>query len=248
MPPSRLPRHAAGDASQPRAVLLPAVLLTSAALAFGGLAVLPASAALRVSAAAATSPLILADGANAPSKKDLDTLYGIPAPIKPMIQRVTAADPPAADPPAAPSQVAPREAPRASRERTVVAAPDYVLPDAGVFTSGFKWRWGRMHAGIDLAGPYGSPVRAVTAGIVVEAGEESGYGNIVKIRHADGVETYYAHLSSILVAGGPVAAGQVIALEGNTGHSTGPHLHFEVHINDVAIDPVPWLAEHGISI
>jgi murein DD-endopeptidase MepM/ murein hydrolase activator NlpD len=105
-----------------------------------------------------------------------------------------------------------------------------------------------MHTGIDLAGPYGSPVRAVTAGTVIEADQESGYGNIVKIQHADGVVTYYAHLSKILVHEGHVTAGQQIAEEGDTGHSTGPHLHFEVRIDDRPIDPIPWLASHGILI
>jgi murein DD-endopeptidase MepM/ murein hydrolase activator NlpD len=139
---------------------------------------------------------------------------------------------------------------RASRSRRVAPAlPAYVRPDMGPLTSGFKWRWGRMHTGIDLAGPYGSPVRAVTAGTVIEADTESGYGNIVKLQHDDGVVTYYAHLSRILVdVGQRVTAGEFIAKEGDTGHSTGPHLHFEVRINDVPINPIPWLASHGIFI
>ncbi len=121
-------------------------------------------------------------------------------------------------------------------------------PNLGRLTSTFKWRWGRMHTGIDLAAAYGTPVRAVTEGTIVEAGQESGYGNIVKIRHPDGAVTYYAHLSRILVYSGHVNAGQVIAREGNTGHSTGPHLHFEVRYNDAPINPIPWLRKHGIYI
>jgi murein DD-endopeptidase MepM/ murein hydrolase activator NlpD len=105
-----------------------------------------------------------------------------------------------------------------------------------------------MHTGIDLAGPYGSPIRAVTAGEVIEAGRESGYGYIVKIRHADGTVTYYAHMSKILVYSGPVTAGQQVGEEGNTGHSTGPHLHFEVRIDDVPVNPIPWLAKHGVHV
>ena len=230
MPPSRLPRHAAAETSRSRAVLPPVVLLASAALAFGGLAVLPhnAASAVRVTAAAATSPLVVDEpGTQSPSQKEFDALYGINA-VKP--------------------SAAPRVVKRASRSRRAAPGPMWVRPGVGVFTSGFKWRWGRMHTGIDLAGPYGSPVRAVGAGTVIEADQESGYGNIVKVRLLDGTVTYYAHLSRILVHSGPVKAGQVIAKEGDTGHSTGPHLHFEVRINGVPINPIPWLAKRGIFI
>jgi murein DD-endopeptidase MepM/ murein hydrolase activator NlpD len=209
--------------------MLPAVLLLSVGAALGGLAVLPGKspAKIAVTAAAATSPVVLAEQQTIVSnRRDLSLLDG-PA---------TALRSPA----------------RASRSRRVPPVvkhlPEYVRPGVGVLTSGFKWRWGRMHTGIDLAGPYGSPIRAVTAGEVIEAGKESGYGNIVKIRHADGTVTYYAHMSRILVFSGPVTAGQEIGKEGDTGHSTGPHLHFEVRINDVPINPIPWLRKHGINI
>jgi murein DD-endopeptidase MepM/ murein hydrolase activator NlpD len=106
-----------------------------------------------------------------------------------------------------------------------------------------------MHAGIDLALPIGSPVRAVGDGVVIEAGRESGYGNIVKIRLEDGTVNYYAHNSRLVVSEGEkVQAGDVIARSGNTGHSTGPHLHFEVRINGSAINPIPWLAKRGIYV
>jgi murein DD-endopeptidase MepM/ murein hydrolase activator NlpD len=230
VPPSRLPRHAAAETSRSRAVLPPVVLLASAALAFGGLAVLPhdAATAVRVTAAAATSPLVLKDPATtSPSQKQLDALYGIPA---------------------ASTKVAARVAPRASRSRRAPVGPRWVRPGVGRFTSGFKWRWGRMHTGIDLAGPYGSPIRAVGDGEVIEAGRESGYGNMVKVRLLDGTVTYYAHMSKIVVFSGKVKAGQIIGKEGNTGHSTGPHLHFEVRIDGVPINPIPWLAKRGIFI
>ena len=231
MPPSRLPRHAAAETSRRRAVLPPAVLLTSAALAFGGLAILPADTptAVRVTAAAASSPLVLTDPAvTAPSQKDFDQLYGIPS--------------------AAPAK--PRVAPRASRARRAAPPrPKWVRPLAGRFTSGYKWRWGRMHVGVDIAAPYGSPVRSVGDGVVIEAGTESGYGKIVKIRLEDGTVTYYAHNSRLLVsAGEKVQAGDVIAKEGSTGHSTGPHLHFEVRIGGSPINPIPWLAKRGIYL
>jgi murein DD-endopeptidase MepM/ murein hydrolase activator NlpD len=226
LPPSRTPRHAAPVPTQRRTVMVPAVLLLSVGAALGGLALLPShGASLSVTAAASTSSIIVPEPqALADNPNELQLLK--------------------------PSKPLPARAPvRASRARRLAAAPpEYVRPGVGVLTSGFKWRWGRMHTGIDLAGPYGSPVRAVTAGTVIEADQESGYGNIVKIQHADGVVTYYAHLSKILVHEGHVTAGQQIADEGDTGHSTGPHLHFEVRIDDRPIDPIPWLAGHGILI
>jgi murein DD-endopeptidase MepM/ murein hydrolase activator NlpD len=232
VPPSRLPRHAAAETSRSRAVLPPVVLLASAALAFGGLAVMPhdAQTAVRVTAAAATSPLVLKDPATtSPSQKDLDALYGIPTAVSGKV-------------------AAGRIAPRASRARRAPAGPKWVRPGIGRFTSGFKWRWGRMHTGIDLAGPYGSPVRSVGDGEVIEAGREGGYGNIVKVRLTDGTVTYYAHMSKILIHSGPVKAGDIVGKEGNTGHSTGPHVHFEVRIDGVPINPIPWLAKRGIYI
>jgi murein DD-endopeptidase MepM/ murein hydrolase activator NlpD len=238
------PRHTSAAISRRRAVLLPTVLLFVGSASFAGLAALPAKTApLSVTAAAADAALApqmtVTAGARRPfvaGKKNLD-----------LLDRVTAA-------PTAPAPA--RVPPRASRARRATSppppppppAPSYVRPGVGVFSSGFKWRWGAMHTGIDLAGPYGSPIRAVADGVVVEAGTESGYGNIVKIEHADGVVTYYAHLSRILVQGGPVEAGEVIAEEGNSGRSTGPHLHFEVRIGGTPVDPAPWLARHGISL
>lgn len=108
----------------------------------------------------------------------------------------------------------------------------YIWPAHGVLTSGYGWRWGRMHRGIDIAGPVGTPVFAAASGTVVTAGWNSGgYGNMVDIRHPDGSMTRYAHNSRLLVrAGQQVRQGQQIAEMGSTGYSTGPHLHFEVHL------------------
>lgn len=94
------------------------------------------------------------------------------------------------------------------------------------------------HPGIDIAVRAGSRVRAAGAGVVAEAGEDSIYGKFVRIRHRDGYETMYGHLSRVLVAEGvPVAQDQVVALSGNTGVSTAPHLHFEVRRNGEPVDP-----------
>ncbi|MEY3298839.1 MAG: hypothetical protein RLZZ597_2099 [Cyanobacteriota bacterium] len=108
----------------------------------------------------------------------------------------------------------------------------YIWPTHGTFTSGYGWRWGRMHRGIDVAGPVGTPIVASASGVVVRSGWNSGgYGNLVDIRHPDGSLTRYAHNSRLLVREGQqVAQGQQIAEMGSTGRSTGPHLHFEIHL------------------
>lgn len=118
----------------------------------------------------------------------------------------------------------------------------FIRPLDGRKTSGFGPRWGRMHYGLDIAAPTGTPVRAAAAGRVVHSGPLGGYGLLVVIDHAGGVETRYAHHSSLLVREGEwVRQGQVIARVGSTGNSTGPHLHFEVIINGEHQDPELWL-------
>ena len=108
----------------------------------------------------------------------------------------------------------------------------------GVVTSGFGSRWGKVHHGIDIALPQGSEIRAADNGNVYFAGANGSYGNIVKIDHGNGMQTYYAHCSRLLVSAGQrVERGEQIALVGSTGRSTGPHLHFEVIINRNSIDP-----------
>lgn len=125
---------------------------------------------------------------------------------------------------------------------------DLVMPVQGRLTSGFGTRkhpilgHTHFHRGIDLAAPRGTPVVAVADGIVESVGVRSGYGNTITVRHADGRSTLYAHLDAMLVRPGrSVAAGEVIAQLGNTGRSTGPHLHFEVHENGRPVDPWPLL-------
>lgn len=103
------------------------------------------------------------------------------------------------------------------------------------------------HGGIDLGVPVGTPVVAAAAGVVTFAGTQSGYGTHVEVRHGDGAVTTYSHLSAIEVAvGEPVRAGQEIADSGNTGRSTGPHLHFELRPGEGrTADPIAWLRSHG---
>jgi murein DD-endopeptidase MepM/ murein hydrolase activator NlpD len=121
----------------------------------------------------------------------------------------------------------------------------FIWPADGVFTSGFGWRWGRVHQGIDIAAPVGTPIWAAASGEVVFAGwNDGGYGNMIDIRHADGTVTRYAHLHAVHVSEGQqVSQGQVIAAMGSTGFSTGPHLHFEIRPNGgSAVNPMYFLA------
>ncbi|WP_165486337.1 M23 family metallopeptidase [Frankia sp. Cppng1_Ct_nod] len=104
------------------------------------------------------------------------------------------------------------------------------------------------HLGLDIAASLGVPIRAATVGYVPYAGPASGFGNEITLQHGDGVETVYGHMRVLAVRGGAVVAGQQIALVGNEGHSTGPHLHFEVHVNDSPVDPLAWLRSRGVPI
>jgi murein DD-endopeptidase MepM/ murein hydrolase activator NlpD len=116
-------------------------------------------------------------------------------------------------------------------------------------TSLYGPRWGRQHAGVDLAAPEGTPFHAVAAGRVILSRYNSGYGNNVWIDHGDGIVTVYGHASRLLVKEGQmVQAGERIALVGNTGHSFGAHLHLEVRINNKQVEPIAWLRKHGVDI
>ena len=138
---------------------------------------------------------------------------------------------------------------RAEREARL-QQPLFVMPTKGIFTSGFGYRWGVLHAGIDLANSIGTPIRAVSDGVVIDAGPTAGYGMWVKLRHADGTVTLYGHVNTTMVrVGQRVMAGDQIATMGNRGNSTGPHLHFEVLLGGTQrVDPVPWLAKRGLSV
>jgi len=125
---------------------------------------------------------------------------------------------------------------------------ELVPPVNGRVSSGFGQRARGNHEGIDFAVPVGTPVLASTGGVVVYAGERGSYGNLVTIQSPDGIETRYAHLSALNVAkGDAVTAGQEIAKSGNTGLSTGPHLHFEVRKGGTPIDPKTMLGSAAQS-
>lgn len=116
------------------------------------------------------------------------------------------------------------------------------MPTQGAFTSPFGPRWGRLHAGIDIAAPTGTPIVAADSGRVVLLGWTGGYGNYTCIQHTSSMSTCYAHQSSYATSmGAGVKRGQVIGRVGNTGNSTGPHLHFEVRINGNPVNPMGYL-------
>ena len=121
------------------------------------------------------------------------------------------------------------------------SASGLIWPVNGPVVSGFGWRWGRMHEGIDIAAGYGTPIRASAAGNVIYAGWMGGYGNLIIIDHGGGIATAYGHQSSFAVGGGSVSQGQVIGYVGCTGHCFGPHVHFEVRVNGAAVDPLGYL-------
>jgi LysM repeat protein len=125
------------------------------------------------------------------------------------------------------------ELPQFGEERKGAPSPlggSFLWPAEGIFTSGYGWRWGRMHKGIDISNNVGTPIKAAAAGQVTFAGwHDGGYGYLVEITHSDGTLTRYAHNSMLLVREGEaVDQGAVISRMGSTGRSTGPHLHFEV--------------------
>ncbi|MGA9869718.1 MAG: M23 family metallopeptidase [Rhodococcus sp. (in: high G+C Gram-positive bacteria)] len=138
---------------------------------------------------------------------------------------------------------------RAARE-AAARRPLFSLPAQGTYTSNFGQRWGVLHAGVDIANAIGTPILAVADGKVIDSGPAAGFGMWVRLQHADGTITVYGHIdSSDVTVGQQVMAGDQIARMGNRGFSTGPHLHFEVHLpGESKIDPLPWLASRGISL
>lgn len=123
-----------------------------------------------------------------------------------------------------------------------ISGAGLIWPVRGPVTSGYGYRWGRLHAGIDIGAGTGTPIRAAKGGVVTYAGSMSGYGNVVIISHGGGFTTLYAHQSRIGTSdGAEVGQGQVIGYVGSTGRSTGPHLHFETRVNGNPQDPRRYL-------
>lgn len=128
---------------------------------------------------------------------------------------------------------------RIAAERAPFAVP---IRDSFRFTSPFGMRWGRLHAGTDFAAPIGTPVFATADGVVTNAGWSSGYGRLIKIQHEFGIETRYGHLNAIRVqVGQRVSRGERIGDMGNSGRSTGPHLHYEIRVGGEPVNPMTFI-------
>lgn len=132
-----------------------------------------------------------------------------------------------------------------------LATTPSIWPTTGSISSGFGWRNAPMegasetHQGIDIASNIGVPVVATADGKVVKSGWAAGYGNIVQIDHGNGIETIYGHNSQLVVTTDQsVKKGQLIAYVGSTGVSTGPHVHYEVRVNNSAVDPMKYLVRY----
>ncbi|GAB2924902.1 hypothetical protein GCM10027280_10160 [Micromonospora polyrhachis] len=153
---------------------------------------------------------------------------------------------------AADADRASRDNPRSSVDASTTdeSGNVWLLPLRGYqFTTPYGMHWGKLHTGIDLAAPEGTPYQAIHAGTVTKAGWFGGYGHAVIIKHADGSEAIYGHSSKLMVKEGQqVKAGDQLGLVGSTGHTYGPQLHLEVHVNGEPKDPIPWLQERGVDI
>lgn len=210
-----------------------------------------AAMAAGAAAAAANSVLNTADTQSRPTVLAADhiALNGAAAPSKDGVQLITVAPADAAVHGEQLTHGAEFAQQRAQREARL-ARPLYVPPTTGVLTSGFGARWGTLHAGLDIANATGTPIYAVSDGVVIASGPVAGYGLWVKVRHPDGTVTLYGHIDTTEVeVGQRVMAGDQIATVGNRGNSTGPHLHLEVLANGTdRIDPAAWLAKRGVSI
>lgn len=120
--------------------------------------------------------------------------------------------------------------------------PVFMVPSKGRYSSYFGERWNRKHKGVDIAAPIGTPIRASEGGKVVFSGEKGTYGNCIILKHKNGYETLYGHSSKLIAKkGDKINKGDIIAEVGNTGRSTGPHVHFEVKINGEHVDPMKYL-------
>ena len=160
--------------------------------------------------------------------------------------------PTAPTPPRTPTTTTTTSTPTPVSSPVPVGSSGAVAPTTGRFTTCYEMRWGVMHNGVDIAAPIGTPIYSPMAGTVRRAGPATGFGLAVYIEHDDGSVTVYGHINDYFVtAGQRVQAGEVIAEVGNTGQSTGPHLHFEVHTDGMyagRVNPMPWLAARGVTM
>ena len=238
-PHDYVPRHGGRPSSRWRRRLVAVLGLVAAAVAVGVVELPGEDADLGVDVVAAgssqLSEQVWAPGRGGPLEPVAEDLVAFPAAESPPVAVAPVVGLPSLPPP---TLVAPEEV--------------WVLPSDGEVTSDFGPRWGRQHSGMDLAAGYGAPVYAASAGTVVDAGWAGGYGRRVQLEHEWGVVTTYGHASELLVeVGDVVGAGDVIALEGSTGRSTGPHVHLAVRLGGVdgpKVDPRPFLEARGVEV
>ena len=188
------------------------------------------------------------DGRQRPQEEIGDReLADVERDIKARSKKVLGASPDDGIAPGAPSDKEVREELRQLREGGDAGpirrgSGDFIWPVTGPLTSPFGPRWGRLHAGIDIAAPGGRPIRAAASGRVIIAAPTGGYGNYTCIAHSSSISTCYAHQSRLGTrAGASVRQGEVMGYVGNTGNSFGNHLHFEVRVNGRPVDPKDYL-------
>ena len=242
--------HAARVARTSGSGRRPALLLT--ALLAGGVGASVLGFSGTPDAAAEPTSVLAAQQALATGEQGLEVMPMASiteAEAKERLEEVAASRQARADAEAAEAEAAEAAAAAAAE----AARPKTVLPVKGArLTSGYGARWGTFHYGIDLAAPMHTPEYAAADGVVLRAGSASGFGLVVHILHENGDVTVYGHMDEILVSPGQyVDAGDTIALLGNTGQSTGPHLHFEVRKggeNGRRVDPIGWLNARGVEL
>ncbi|MFJ7063801.1 M23 family metallopeptidase [Streptomyces sp. NPDC101115] len=242
-------------------VMKPSIRTTAVALAAAGLGaslVAGAGSAFAAEGKAAVANPQTAVAASAALAKQANVQAQVAAQAK--AAQIKAAQAKAAQLKAAQLKAAAAKA-QAVKVAAAKKAPSWVKPVSSyTLTASYNQggaMWAHKHSGQDFAVPVGTPVKAAGAGTVVKAGPNGGgdgpaYGNAIVVKHANGTYSQYAHLSKIKVnIGQKVAAGQQIALSGNTGNSSGPHLHFEIRTTPnygSAVNPAAFLRSHGVSI
>jgi murein DD-endopeptidase MepM/ murein hydrolase activator NlpD len=241
-------RHSAGRHRRPNNSSAPAYLTaaTLAAFAVGGVNV---PGAIGASRSSSIEPVASStDGKRAAlSAAELRTRVALQQAARATRLRDAKAE---ADRVAAAAKKAAQKRAREAAER---ARPKWVKPllnfsmSAGYGESSYLWS--SVHTGQDFSAPYGTPIRAVGDGTIVSAGWDGSYGQKIVVVHADGTETWYAHMSSFVRTGGSVKAGDVIGRVGSTGNSTGNHLHFEARPGGGdPVEPMSWLRSRGVRV
>ncbi|MEU2119769.1 M23 family metallopeptidase [Streptomyces sp. NPDC016459] len=244
-------------------VMNPAARATAVALAAAGLGATMVTGAGSAFAAEGKAAAPVAITASAAVAAQADTQAHVAAQVKAAAAKAAAAKASAAKVTAAKQAAAKQAAVKKAATKVVAAkkAPSWVKPVAAyTLTASYNQggaMWAQKHSGQDFAVPVGTPVKAAGAGTVVKAGPNGGgdgpaYGNAIVVKHANGTYSQYAHLSKLKAhVGQKVAAGQQIALSGNTGNSSGPHLHFEIRTTPnygSSVNPAAFLRSHGVSI